>query len=79
MQRRTPDYEVPKIKKREYDAPEHINVYSDGSLTNTRTNSFKLAGAGGGVGGPTESLTKNHSLKRSKKWPYMKKKRYDLS
>ena len=37
---------MPKIKRCEKEAPEEINVYSDGSLMNTRTNSFKLAGAG---------------------------------
>ena len=32
--------------KCENNAPEQINVYSDGNLINTRTNSFKIAGAG---------------------------------
>ena len=39
------DYCCPQ-QRCEYDAPEQINVYPDGSLINARTNSFKLAGAG---------------------------------
>ena len=42
----TPKFEIPKVKRCEEGAPEEINVYPDGSLINTRTNSFKLAGAG---------------------------------
>ena len=42
----TPKIEIPKIKGCEKEAPEEINVYSDGSLISIRTNSFKLAGAG---------------------------------
>ena len=42
----TPSFEIPKVKKCVNEPPEEINVYSDGSLINTRTNSFKLAGAG---------------------------------
>ena len=37
---------VPKIQRCEHKAPEEINVHSDGSLINTKTNSFKFAGAG---------------------------------
>ena len=39
-------YKIYKIKRCEKEAPEEINVYSDGSLINIRTNSFKLAGVG---------------------------------
>ena len=42
----TPTFEILKVKRCTKEPPEEINVYSDGSLINTRTNSFKLAGAG---------------------------------
>ena len=42
----TPKFEIPKVNRCTKEPPEEINVYSDGSLINTRTNSFKLAGAG---------------------------------
>ena len=42
----TPSFEIPKVRKCHNEPPDEINVYSDGSLINTRTNSFKLAGAG---------------------------------
>ena len=37
--------DIPKVQKCERKAPEEINVYSAGSLINTKTHSFKLAGA----------------------------------
>ena len=39
-------FEIPKVKRCKNEPPEEIKVYSNGSLINTRTNSFKLAGAG---------------------------------
>ena len=33
----TPRFEIPKVKSCHKDPPEEINVYSDGSLINTRT------------------------------------------
>ena len=42
----TPKFEIPKVNRCTKEPPKEINVYSDGSLINTRTNSFKLAGAG---------------------------------
>ena len=78
----TPSFEIPKVKRCFNEPPHETNVYSDGSLINTRTNSFKLAGAGFGdrTEKTAESVSEpvtNHFRKLSSTWLSLAKKKMD--